>query len=142
MLVDRAQLPRLFEKMVFEYQPVPEVTALEAAERSMTGFWGMMMVLGKYAARSPFEERMGLLWLLTNSLRDVQKFLGRPLSPTNEEMPAHPSPSEKIAILRDLASQMEKLMPDLEAAGVAAPYAVVPSMRRYLDLVEAVAIHS
>jgi hypothetical protein len=142
ILFDRAGLPQLSEPPIFEYQPIPESTPLEAVERSACNFWGMMMVLGKYLARSPHEERMGLLWLLTNHLREAQAYLGRDLSPKFEEMADHPHPSEKIAILRDLAVQMASLMPALADVGAHVPETIVPSMARYLDLIEAVALHT
>ena len=139
ILFDRTGLSHLSEPPVFKYQSIPESTPLEAAERSACNFWAMMMVLGKCLARSPFEERMGFLWLLTNTLRHAQAFLGRDLSPKAEEMPDHPNPFEKIVILRDLASQMELLMPDLEAAGANVPFKIVLYMKRYLNLVEMLA---
>lgn len=139
ILFDRAGLSHLSEPPVFKYRSIPESTPLEAVERSACNFWAMMTVQGKYAARSPFEERMGLLWLLTNPLREVQGFLGRPPCPKAEDWPAHSLPAEKLAILRDLAEQAESLMPALATAGANVPLEVVPSMHRYLDLIEAVA---
>jgi hypothetical protein len=139
ILFDRAGLSHLSKPPVFKYQSIPESTPLEAVERSGCNFWAMMTVLGKYAASSPYEERMGLLWLLTNPLRDVQAFLGRPLCAKAEDWPVHPLPAEKLAILRDLAEQTESLMPVLAAAGANVRFDLIPSMHRYLDLIEAVA---
>lgn len=142
ILFDRAGLPKLPEPPVFEYQSIPETNPVEAVERSACNFWAMTMVIGKYLARTPHENRMSLLWLLTNPLREAQAFLGRDLTPKFEEMPDHPDPVQKIAVLRDLTSQMERLMPALADAGAHVPRPIVPGMAQYLNLIEAVALNT
>lgn len=137
VLLDRIGLPRSEEPTVFGSRPGPERTPLEALNHAVDFFWIMLLITAKYAARSPEENRMGLLKYALNSLRQVQEFVGVPLCAVSEETPV-PSPAAKLSLLRDLAAQMEILMPAVEKAGGKIPAEIVPQARLYLDFVGAI----
>jgi predicted nucleotidyltransferase len=137
ILLNRAGLTQVGE-WPWGYQPVPEVSPLERLMSSVNSFWGMLLVVAKYAARSPYEEWMGLLWMAVEPLRDVSEYLGLASKYTMESLPAHGQPSEKLSLLRDIADQMTGLMPAVEARGGQIPWAVLPCAQRFFDLTEAV----
>ena len=104
----------------------------------VSNFWAMLLIIAKYAARSPWEDTMGLIGMGVQPLREVSEYLG--LSPryVMEILPPHGQPQEKIRLLRALADEMEALMPAIEARSGSVPWAALPHARRFLDLVEAV----
>lgn len=125
-------------EMPWGYQPRPKQTPLEEAVQRVSNFWAMLLIIAKYAARTPHEDTMELVGMSVQPLREVLEFLG--LSPhyTMENLPPHGRPEEKVLLLRDLAWQMQALMPAVEARGGSVPGAAVPHAYRFLDLVEAV----
>lgn len=136
LLLNRAGLTQVGE-MPWGYQPVSPLSPLEELVRKVHGFWAMLLVIAKYAARSPWEERMGLVGMSVQPLREVSEALGITPKYTLESLPPHGSPREKLRLLRDIADQMEALMPVIEAQGGRVPWAVLPHARHFLDLVEA-----
>jgi predicted nucleotidyltransferase len=136
VLVDRAGLSRVGEMPAFEYLPVPDRTPLESASCALDFFWVMLLINAKYAARSPREERMGLLEYVVKPLNEVGEYLDTPVIFPLDQIPGHASPSEKISLLRELASRMESLMPLMETRGASVPGAIVTSVRDYLALIE------
>jgi predicted nucleotidyltransferase len=132
LLFDRAGLPRLDGPTTFEGGTAPERERLEVVAHAVSFFWAMLLITAKYAARSPREERMGLLKYVCGPLNEVERFLDAP--PTSEEGAPHPEPAEKLRVLEQLAGRMEALMPPLRAAGVAVPGEIVPQAQRYLAL--------
>jgi len=139
LLLNRAGLTRRGE-MPWGYQPRPEQTALEEAAQRAGNFWAMLLIVAKYAARSPQEETMGLIGMPVQLLLEVAGFLGLAPRYTMETLPPHGQPEEKVALLRDLAGQMEALMPAIKAQGGSAPWAAVPHAHRFLDLVAALPV--
>ena len=63
--------------MPWGYQPRPEQTALEEAVQRVCNFWAMLLIIAKYAARTPDEETMGLVGMAVQPLREVSEYLGR-----------------------------------------------------------------
>ena len=136
LLFDRAGLPRLDTPTRFDYQPVPRQTPEEAVSQAVNACWYGILIAGKYVARSPFEEHMGLLGWVNGSRGHIQNFLG--LAAVTDADTPHPTPQEKSAVLRRLCAEMEALMPQVEAKGGRVCYEVAPSIYRYLDMIEAI----
>jgi predicted nucleotidyltransferase len=110
-------------------------------------FWQMLLVCAKYVYRSPNEERMGLLPYVVNALNDVRQFVGQPSRPDANDLPAHHTPGDKLALLRDLAEDMAACMPAVERIAQEqneswqiAP-TIIPSAYRFLGFIED-ALHS
>ena len=137
ILVNRAGLSHLGE-MPWGYQPKPEITPLEWAVRRVNDFWAMLLIVAKYAARTPEEDTMGLVGMAVQPLRDVSEYLGRPPKYIVESLPAHGQPGEKLVLLRDMADQMTALMPGVEAQGGQVPWPILPHAQRFFDLIGAV----
>lgn len=139
LLLNRAGLTRQGE-MPWGYQPRPAQTALEEAAQRVGNFWAMLLIVAKYAARSPHEETMGLIGMPVQLLLEVSNFLGLAPHYTMETLPPHGRPEEKVALLRGLADEMEALMPAVEAQGGSVSWEVLPHAHRFLDLVEALSV--
>ena len=137
ILLNRAGLSRTGE-MPWGYQPKPECSALDQVVRRLNTFWAMLLIVAKYAARSPHEGQMGLVNMAVQPLQDVSEYLSLTPKYIMGELPSHSHPQEKIRLLRDLADQMEGLMPHIEARGGHIPWPILTSTRHFLDLVEAV----
>jgi len=137
ILLNRAGLSRIGE-MPWGYQPKPECGALEQVVRRVNDFWAMLLIVAKYAARSPHEEQMGLVNMAVQPLRDVSEYLGLTPRYVMGELPSHGHPQEKVRLLRDLADQMKGLMPSVEARGGQIPWPILTSARHFFDLIEAV----
>ena len=137
ILLNRAGLSRTGE-MPWGYQPKPDITPLEYVVRRSNDFWAMLLIVAKYAARSPHEQQMGLLGMAIQPLREVSEFLGLPPKYIMGDLPPHGRPEEKLLLLRDVAAQMAALMPAVEARGGQVPWPVLPHAQSFFDLVEAV----
>ena len=137
ILLNRAGLSRIGE-MPWGYQPKPECSALEQAVRRVNDFWAMLLIVAKYAARSPHEEQMGLVNMAVQPLRDVSEYLGLAPRYVMGELPSHVRPEEKIRLLRGLADQMQGLMPAAEARGGQMPWSILTSADHFFALIEAV----
>lgn len=137
MLVNRAGLSRVGE-MPWGYQPKPDCTPLEQIVRRVNDFWAMMLIVTKYAARDPHEERMGLAGMAVQPLKDVAEYLGLTPVYVPDDLPSHSHPREKVRLLRDMAGQMEGLMRAVEARGGHVPLSIQPSAHDFLDLIEAI----
>ncbi len=135
VLLNRAGLT--LGEMPWGYQPRPAQTALEEAVQRVTNFWAMLLIIAKYAARTPGEDTMGLVGMSVQPLREVAEYLGLTPHYTMDNLPPHGRPAEKMRLLRDLAGQMEALMPPIEARGGTVPWVAVPHAHRFLDMVEA-----
>ena len=136
ILFNRAALTQ--GEMPWGYQPRPEQTVLEEAVQRVSSFWALLLIVAKYAARTPDEDTMGLVGMAVQPLREVSDYLGLTPRYTMDNLPPHGRPEEKLCLLRAFAGQMEALMPTIEARGGSVPWAVVPHARRFLDLVGAV----
>lgn len=138
LIDNRANLEHSGEPMEFAYQPIPERDRAEEVRQTLHGFWAMLLIVAKYAARNPFEERMALLQWTVPQLREAERFAGRLPGLDFGELPSHSQPSEKMLVLRSLATEASMLSADLAHRGVVAPEIFVPHAHRFLDLVEAI----
>ena len=138
LLHNRAGLQESGEPMEFAYQPVPERDRREEMRQALHGFWSMLLVGAKHAARNPYEDRMGLLQWTVPQLREAQLFAGVEPGLPFEDMPSHPAPADKISALRSLAAEASALAGTLADQGVVAPIGIEPYAQCYLDLIEAV----
>ena len=137
LLLNRAGLSKQGE-MPWGYQPRPAQTPLDEAVQRVSSFWPMLLIVAKYAARTPWEDSMGLIGMAVQPLREVTEFLGLPPRYVMETLPPHGHSAEKMRLLRGLADEMEALMPAVEARGGVVPWTALPHAHRFLDLVEAV----
>lgn len=135
---NRAELTESGEPMEFRYQPVPHRDRREVVRQSLHGFWSMLLVVAKYAARSPYAELMDLLKWTIPALRETQQFAGVDPVPPFETMALCPEPADKISVLRSLAAEASALTPALADRGVIAPVQIEAPAARYLDLTAAV----
>jgi hypothetical protein len=141
LLFDRAGLPISDEPAPYGN---PDRGRSETADtvQKVRFFWQMLLICAKYAYRSPNEERMGLLVYAVNALNDVRRFVGQPFGADANELPAHPAPAEKLALLRSLADDMTACMPTV--ARIAEEQGedwrisptILPSARRFLTFIE------
>lgn len=150
VLFDRAGLPRDDRPLKLDYNPNPEPypdpslpfeqQARLRAENSVAFFWAMLCITAKYAARSPWEEHMGLLQYVHAPLREAMAFLKLPSEAENGEETTHATPETKMSQLHDLAAKMEALHPALVSAGVYIPPALTASVYRYLALIQTIVL--
>jgi hypothetical protein len=103
----------------------------------------MLMIAAKHVVRDdrgaggdvPFSG------MLRGLLRDTRRLLGASPEGEEEEAPGDdtnvPGVHARIARLRELAGEMEALMPRVAALGAEVPQAVVPRAHRFLDLASA-----
>lgn len=152
VLFDRAGLPRgdappawgYTENRPDAWQRV-ESAKTDAERRAAEGenivslFFLMLLVAAKHVARNPQSQNVPFSGMLRNLLRDTRRFLdpGRLEEPEASDDAPFPSPTDKLNRLRELAREMETLLPQVAATGVAVPTAAAPSARRFLDVVEA-----
>lgn len=111
----------------------------EEARNTVSLFWAMLLIAAKHVARNPWGERLPFGGMLRNLLRDLRAHGGQPgaREVPDVEDPLQPDLAGKLALLRDLAKEMEALMPEAAAQGSAIPFAIVPRVYRFLDMVEA-----
>ena len=141
LLFDRIGLPQQDSPTYFDYAPVPERTPEEEATQNVNGFWVMWLIACKYIARYPWKANLGVMRLVPHQLRQIAAFVDAPL-PLPEIEPLHPSPTEKITRLRELAALVEPLLPKVVEKGGRIPTQIAPYAHRYLALVEAIAYNS
>jgi RNA polymerase sigma factor (sigma-70 family) len=156
LLFDRAGLPRSDAPTAWGYtdhrpEALQRVEAArtdaarqaEEGRNTVSAFWAMLMIAAKHVVRDdrgaggdvPFSG------MLRGLLRDTRRLLG--VSPEGEEEEAPgddtnvPGVHARIARLRELAGEMEALMPRVAALGAEVPQAMVPRAHRFLDLASA-----
>ncbi|CAN5861160.1 hypothetical protein BH10CHL1_BH10CHL1_27190 [soil metagenome] len=134
---DRVNLPHVDAVTRFDYAPVPPRPAEEVVTQQVNEFWVMLLIAAKYVARTPWQTEMGLLKWVPELLKPVEQFVGLSISLIKAAQP-HPTPVEKLGMLRECAATMEILMPKVMAHGGRVPLALVPHAYCYLDFIEAV----
>ena len=144
LLFDRVGLPVSDSPPHFDYQPVPERDPYEVCAQRVNFFWVMLLIAAKYAARDPHSLTMGLLQWTVKPLMETRHFAdtgSADLGDTSvfEAIPC-PTPADKLRLLRDLAAEMEQLMPRVAALGIRVPNAIVLPAHRYLDFIAALII--
>lgn len=137
LLFDRVNLPHADGPTRFDYAPVPPRPPEEVATQDVNQFWVMLLIAAKYVARVPWKTELDLLRWVPELLRPVEQFVGLP-TPLMKEAQPHPTPAEKLRILRACAAAMEILMPQVIAHGGRVPTVIVPQAYRYLDFIEAI----
>ena len=103
-------------------------------------FWMMLMIAAKYVYRSPWADEVELLPTVLAPLFEVQRYLGDPPGMQSSETPPAPTPADKMRQLRDLTGRMQALMARVAERGQDVPWAVVPGVFQYLEMVES-ALH-
>lgn len=137
LLLERDELPRSTEQPQWHFQHVPDRAPLEAAEHETNFFWAMLMIVAKQHARGDRASQLALLPRVLRSLGLVRRFVRHePGPPDGQEPPLWPEGLVEISRLRDLAAEMEALMPQLAETGGDLPWSIVPAAHRYLDLAE------
>lgn len=138
LLFDRICLPRQDSPTHFDYAPVLERTPEEILTQNVNSFWVMWLIACKYIARYPWKDRLGVMQWVPYHLRAIAALVDAPLALPETE-PPHPSPTEKIARLHELAGLVEPLLPSVLARGGRVPTQIAPFVQRYLALVDAIA---
>jgi hypothetical protein len=135
LLFERTQLVRIPDgEYRWPYHEIPELSPADQATHSVNAFWGMLLITAKGVARHPDEPGMPLVVHVVESLRRVRRFID-PGSVT-DELAVAGAPIAKLAQLRDLAAQMETLMPEVARRGCPIPEKVAAAADRYLSLME------
>jgi hypothetical protein len=140
LLLDRVGLPRQDSPPHFDYQPAPERNRLEVISQAVNFFWVMLLITAKYIARSPQEEKMGLLKSALAPLREVREFVGLPAALALTDDTTFPSPAAKLGCLRELATEMDSLLPQVVARGGHVPEEIISSAYCYLNLIAAMTV--
>lgn len=148
LLFDRVSLPPAGEPTAWAYtNDVPPALEKARAARTETEvradegrnvvslFWAMLLIGAKCVARDPHGTEMPFLSNLESLLESARAFCGQP----DKSSAAVLSPAAKLARLRELAREMEALMPQVVAVGADVPGAAPERARRFLDQVEAAA---
>ncbi len=98
-------------------------------------FWAMWLISAKYIARDPEQEQVPFLPMLRDLLRSAQRQTGAAPRDKDGEEPARKRPLDKLARLRALGAEAEKVMPKADALeAVIAPEVPVRAYR-FADLV-------
>ena len=141
LLFDRVVLPRLDHPTHFDYAPVTERPAAEVASQAVNMFWVMWFIAAKYIARHPWQEPLAILQWVPSSLQEVAHFVETTVVVKPAE-DAYPSPQAKLDRLRELATAMQTIMPQVVAKGGYIPEQIVPYAHTYLTLIEAISLAS
>jgi hypothetical protein len=132
VLFDRIGLASIDKPIHFpNREPVKEI--VENPLHFISFFWAMLLITAKYVIRKPQDEEMELLPYVLHPFHKTQQMLGQ--NPTTNQMPQRTG-QEKMAILRSLADEMCKFMPQIEARGYAVPDAALTAVYKFLDLAE------
>jgi hypothetical protein len=138
LIFDRAGLPHAGSPTRFEFQPVPERSPLEAANQAVDSFWVGLLIAAKNVARTDGTEDPGWQEWVRSSLEKVQQFLGmEPAAPAGGE--SHlTDPFQKLAILHDLADEMEPLMSRVPPLRGKRSIEIAARARVYLQTIQAI----
>ena len=136
-------------RLLFSRTPLPEGDAascggnpgvprdvISSAVQDVNGGWMMLCICAKYAARSPNEPEMGLLPYALNGLNGARGFIGLNSLPETDFAP-HPTPQEKIAVLRRVASLLTEASEALANQGGSVAPGIAASASRFLDFIAA-----
>lgn len=146
LILDRVGLPRSAPPHVPQIDafPVEDTRSPERRYRDQTYnltsfFWAMLSTQAKFVARAPWDGGMGFLEMLRNATQDARGLVDLPRCYVYGDPPSLARPEEKVGMLRELASGMEELMPQLVRRGGEVCSVAVPRVHRFLDLVESIA---
>lgn len=97
-------------------------------------FWFMLLISARWIGGAPAEKEPRHLGHIAGLLGEVQKAVGvKKAFPPNR---AYSGTAAKLSVLREAASSMEALMPKAAEWGVEVNPAIVPAVRRFMDLIE------
>ena len=146
LILDRVGLPRTEPPHAerADVLPTEDTRTTERRYRDQTYnltsfFWAMLSIQAKFVARSPWDGGLGFLEMLRNATQDARGLVGLPTCYVHGDAPPLGRPDEKLGMLRELASGMEALMPQLVGRGGEVCSGAVPRVHRFLGLVEAIA---
>ncbi len=121
-----------------------EQTRQERAERAtqlVTYFWVMSNIATKSVLRHQAWTTVGMIEMLGSVLDDVKRLMGVSANPDGQEawrtsiLPPV-EPGEQIAMLRELAHEMEQLTPQVEALGGNVQTEAIPYVYDFFDLAD------
>jgi RNA polymerase sigma factor (sigma-70 family) len=147
VLFDRVGLPRYSGTRQCEYnREIPAVlkslldarTELEVARDNaancITVFWSMVLISARWVAALPSEPEPRHLEFLQSLLASAQDYAG--VAPAFPLSRPYIGTASKLAVLREAAALMARIMPDAAMRGAAINPAIVPRTYRFLDMVE------
>lgn len=110
-------------------------TPFETTVQAACSFWAMLLWSAKGVARAPDAAGMPLLRYVEADLRRIEEYTG-------SAQPERPSEAmsrgvDKVRLLRGHAEYMQRLSPQLSAAGIVLPLQVPRQVEQLLDVVEA-----
>ncbi len=109
-------------------------TPFEATVQAACSFWAMLLWSAKGVARAPDTPGMPLLRYVEADLRQIEEYTG-------SAQPERPSRSmnrgvDKIRLLRGYGEDMQRLAPQLSAAGIVLPPQLPRQVEQLLDVVD------
>ncbi|MEO6458186.1 MAG: nucleotidyltransferase domain-containing protein [Chloroflexia bacterium] len=135
LLFDRVGLPKV--------APPPPQTPkerIEKAKHQTAYFWMMVPIVAKYVARGRAWGAVNLLHMLRYTLEEISELTGQgndsPFYGTKSTLPPPSHPAEQLAMLREMAREMERFIsvnPTLEEA--VSPEAL-RQVQSHIDLAE------
>jgi predicted nucleotidyltransferase len=139
-------------RLLFDKAGIPTATPPEPRtqqERAQTAanlvafFWAMVNIAAKKIARRQAWDALAMVTRIWSALAQVKEIVGSNAlsSITHRDFPPGPPPVEpagQLALLREIAREMEALTPELKALGVDVPSEAIPSIYDFLDLAAAI----
>jgi Nucleotidyltransferase domain len=137
-------------RLLFDHVGIPlaEAAPLPSADERASSatartvfFWAMSDVAAKKIARRDAWGALSLLSLLARTLSEIKWLVTltgpRPDFSAFPGPPPCPEPASQMALLREMASEMEEIMPRVVALGGHVPWEAVTQTYRFFGLVEA-----
>jgi hypothetical protein len=133
LLFERAPLPREAPA------PATRQARAEAVDGQVALFWAMSNVAAKYVARRQPSAALKLLELVSEALAEVKAVAGSAPVGAVPVMDTTPSlePERQLALLREMAGEMEALTPRIVALGATVPVQAILQIHRLFDLAAA-----
>lgn len=138
----------LFDRVGLPAAPLPLPLTKEERAKAVTNqvafFWAMCNIAAKKIARRQAWGALNMLGLLAYTMEEIEWLVGlrdeRPgYKDARTELPPV-QPADQMAMLRQIAGEMEKLTPLIEAQGGSLPAAVIPQIYHFFDLAEMIAL--
>ena len=135
LLFDRTGIPRLPPRRLTRDERVA------AAAQEVVFFWAMANITAKNVARRQSWATVSMLSALVRILQNLRLLLdpagGGPVYKDTRTTPPPLQPAEQAAALRELAHEMEALMPRAVELGARVPLDAIPQIYRFFNLAEA-----
>jgi len=146
LLFNRAGIPQ--DTRQEQFDPPGTLLPLTQQERAAratalsNGFWSMSNITVKSILRHQAWKAVSHLEVCRRLLDETKQLLGLSMLPTGQQEwrrivvpPAHRE--EQVAMLREIAQEMEQLTPAVEAIGGLVPSAAIPSIYDFFALADA-----